>query len=145
MAVGGILGATIAPRVERRFGTGTVIAVTVAATIAATLGLALTRQPVIAVGLLAVVGAAGFAFNVVSVTYRQSVVPEHLQGRVSSAYRFATWGISPVGAGLGGLVAEAYGITTVFYGAAARLTVAGALTLPAITNRRLAQALDAAQ
>ena len=59
---------------------------------------------------------------------------------MSSAYRFATWGINPVGAGLGGVVASGYGITAVFYGAAAVLAVTGLLTLPALTDRRLAQA-----
>jgi MFS family permease len=144
VAVGGILGASLAPRAERAWGTGTVIALTVAATVAATVGLGLTEHPAIAVLLLALVGAAAFAFNVVSVTYRQSVVPDRLQGRVSSAYRFATWGINPVGAGLGGLVAAAFGLPAVFYGAAVLLAVIGVLTLPALSDRRLAGALDQA-
>lgn len=78
-------------------------------------------------------------------TYRQSVVPDRLQGRVSSAYRFATWGINPIGAGLGGVVANAFGITAVFYGAAAVLAVTALLTLPALTNRRLSRSRDAAR
>lgn len=68
VAVGGIIGANLAPRAERRLGTGTVIAVTVVVTVGATLGLAVTRQQVLAVGLLAAVGLAAFAFNVVSVS-----------------------------------------------------------------------------
>ena len=138
VAVGGIAGATLAPRLERRVGTGVVIAATVGATVAADAGLALTRRPVVAVALLAVVGAAAFAFNVVSVSYCQSVVPDGLQGRVSSTYRFATWGINPVGAALGGVLAHAAGIAAVFWAAAAVLALAGAGALPALTNARLA-------
>ena len=138
VAVGGVLGATAAPRLERRWGTGAVIAATVGATVAAEVGLALTHRPAVAAAMLAVVGAAAFAFNVVSVSYRQAVVPDGLQGRVSSTYRFATWGINPVGAALGGLVAAAAGITAVFWSAAAVLTVLGAMTLPALSSRRLA-------
>ena len=136
--MGGVLGATAAPRLERRWGTGAVIAATVGATVAAEVGLALTHRPAVAAAMLAVVGAAAFAFNVVSVSYRQAVVPDGLQGRVSSTYRFATWGINPVGAALGGLVAAAAGITAVFWSAAAVLTVLGVMTLPALNSRRLA-------
>jgi MFS family permease len=145
VAVGGVLGAAVAPRLEQRCGSGTVIALTVALTVAANVGLALTRQAAVAVALLALVGLAAVAFNVVSVTYRQSVVPDRLLGRVSGAYRFATWGINPVGAALGGVVAAAYGIPAVFYGAAAVLAAAGALTLPALTDRRLAASLAASE
>jgi MFS family permease len=137
VAVGGVLGATAAPRLERRIGTGAVIAATVAATVLADVGLALTRRPGVAVALLALVGAAAFTFNVVSVSYRQSVVPDGLQGRVSSTYRFATWGINPVGAGLGGVVAQAAGVPAVFWSAAAVLAIVGAGALPALTNGRL--------
>lgn len=138
VAVGGVLGAAGAPRVERRLGTGTVIAATVVATVLADVGLALTSDAVVAGVLLGVVGLAAFAFNVVSVSYRQSVVPDELQGRVSSAYRFATWGINPVGAALGGVVAAAAGLPAVFWGAAAVLALAGALTASQLTDRRLA-------
>lgn len=138
VAVGGIIGATAAPRLERRVGTGVVIAATVIATVAADVGLALTRRPAVAVGLLGVVGAAAFAFNVVSVSYRQAAVPEGLQGRISSAYRFATWGINPVGAVLGGVMAQGAGIAAVFWFAAAVLALTGLVALPAITNRSLA-------
>jgi MFS family permease len=137
VAVGGIIGATAAPRLERRLGTGVLIAVTVGATVAADVGLALTRRPAVAVALLAVMGAAAFAFNVVSVSFRQSVVPDGLQGRVSSTYRFATWGINPVGAALGGVIAQAAGIAAVFWFAAAVLTLIGLVALPALTNSRL--------
>ena len=144
VAVGGIVGATAAPRLERRLGTGVVIAVTVGATVLADVGLALTRHPGVAVGLLALVGAAAFAFNVVSVSYRQSVVPDGLQGRVSSTYRFATWGINPVGAGLGGVIAQAAGIPAVFWSAAAVLALVAVGVLPVLTNGRLAAGRAAA-
>ncbi len=144
LAVGGILGATFAPRLQRRLGTGTVIAITVVATVIADLGLAATRQPILALALLALVGAGAFAFNVVSVSYRQSVVPDRLQGRVNSTYRFATWGITPLGAGLGGLLAQAAGIPAVFWCAAVVLAMISLVTLPALTNARLADPVQAA-
>jgi predicted MFS family arabinose efflux permease len=118
-------------------GPGTVVLATVALTVAADVGLALTRSGPVAGVLLGVVGFAAFAFNVVSVSYRQSVVPDELQGRVSSAYRFATWGINPVGAAAGGFVAAGAGLPAVFWGAAAVLAVAGLMTARQLTTDRL--------
>ncbi|SDH11585.1 MFS transporter [Klenkia brasiliensis] len=138
VAVGGVLGAAAAPRAERWMGTGPLIVVTVALTVLADVGLALTRSAVVAGLLLGVVGVAAFAFNVVSSSYRQSVVPDLLQGRVSSAYRFATWGIAPVGAALGGVVAAGAGLPAVFWGAAAVLAVAGLATARELLPARLA-------
>ncbi|NDI46610.1 MFS transporter [Goekera deserti] len=139
VGAGGLLGAAAAPWLSRRLGDGVVIAGTVALTVVGTAGLALTRHLAAAVGFLAVIGAAAFAFNVVTVTYRQSVVPGALQGRVSSAYRFATWGITPLGAALGGLAAHTVGVVGVLAGAAVALAVVGLAVLPQLSNARLRQ------
>ena len=43
-------------------------------------------------------------WNVVTVSYRQRLIPDELLGRVNSIYRFFGWGMMPVGALLAGLV-----------------------------------------
>lgn len=48
------------------------------------------------------------------------------------------WRLNPLGAGLGGLVAQAFGIPAVFWAAGVVLALVGAVTLPALTNGRLA-------
>ena len=48
--------------------------------------------------------------NVVMVSLRQRVTPDRLLGRVNSAYRLVAWGTMPIGALLGGLVADAFGL-----------------------------------
>lgn len=50
------------------------------------------------------------AFNVVSMSYRQGVCPDHLLGRMNATFRFLSWGSLPVGSLLGGWVAEMIGI-----------------------------------
>ena len=51
---------------------------------------------------------AGLLWNVVTVSYRQRLIPDDLLGRVNSIYRFFGWGLMPVGALLaGGVVALA--------------------------------------
>ncbi len=137
VGVGGVIGARCAPWLNRTIGTGVTILMTVLLTVGATLVLAWIRQPVVAVLMLAVIGFAAFVFNVVSATYRQSAVPDALQGRVNSAYRFATWGIKPLGAAFGGLLAHEFGLPAVFLTASVVLTVIGLITLPQLTNERL--------
>jgi len=46
----------------------------------------------------------GTAWNVVTVSLRQSVIPDRLLGRVNSVYRFLAWGSIPIGAAIGGVV-----------------------------------------
>jgi MFS family permease len=130
--------AAAAPWLRRRLGLGRVIAGTVALSVVAYLLLALTTTPWVAVVLLGLVGFAAFAFNVVSASYRGEAVPDPLRGRVYSAYRFATWGVTPIGAALGGVVGAAFGLPAVFASTAVVLAVIGVVTLPSLTNARLA-------
>jgi MFS family permease len=47
--------------------------------------------------------------NVVTVSYRQRTVPQHLLGRVTSAYRLIAFGCLPVGSALAGVVGSHFG------------------------------------
>ena len=47
---------------------------------------------------------AAILWNVVTVSYRQRVIPDHLLGRVNSIYRFFGWGMMPLGALAGGWI-----------------------------------------
>lgn len=58
----------------------------------------------------AIHGISGPAFNVASVSLRQRVVPDRLQGRVSATIRFVGWGILPLSALAGGLLGERLGL-----------------------------------
>ena len=41
----------------------------------------------------------GSLWNVITVSLRQAIIPDHLLGRVNSVYRFLGWGMMPIGAG----------------------------------------------
>jgi MFS family permease len=59
----------------------------------------------------AVESMAGTLWNVITVSLRQRLIPDHLLGRVNSGYRFFAWGMMPIGAALGGVtvvVLDAY-------------------------------------
>jgi hypothetical protein len=53
-------------------------------------------------------------WNVITVSLRQRIVPDHLLGRLNSAYRLFAWGTQPLGALLGGVVGELAGLPAVF-------------------------------
>lgn len=68
--------------------------------------LGLFASPAMAATSLFLEAAGGMLWNVVTVSYRQRLIPEDLLGRVNSVYRFFGWGAMPLGAmGAGALVA----------------------------------------
>lgn len=60
-------------------------------------------------------GAYAFVWGTVSNTIRQRAVPTEFQGRVGSVYMVCVFGGSVVGQALGGVLAEAWGITAPFW------------------------------
>lgn len=113
-AAGSVVGALAAERVERWLGRMGALRWSTL-TFAALVGLpALTADPYL-VGAGFFVGGTGIAvWNVVTVSLRQRVTPDHLLGRLNSAYRLLAWGTLPLGALAGGLIAQFLGLTAVF-------------------------------
>ena len=109
-AVGSVLGGLLNPRVTRRLGQvpSLVIAMGAVSVIYVGIGLA-PNAPVLAV-LEVCNGFMVTMWNIVTVTLRQRIVPNEMLGRVTSAYRMIGWGLMPVGAVAGGLVAHLAGL-----------------------------------
>lgn len=63
-------------------------------------------------GTLAVHGANLAIFNVNSLTLRQTVTPDRLLGRMNASYRLVLYATVPLGALLGGALAQAIGLRT---------------------------------
>jgi len=62
-----------------------------------------TAQDVLLVSAGMFVGSfSAVTYNVVQVSYRQSVTPLHLLGRMNASIRWVIWGSIPLGALLGG-------------------------------------------
>jgi MFS family permease len=102
-ALGGIVGGALASKVSQRLGSGTCLAMVLltSAVTAAVIGLA-AEWPVVIV-MFTIESLVGILWNVITVSLRQTIIPEHLLGRVNSVYRFFAWGMMPLGAALGGL------------------------------------------
>lgn len=103
-AVGGVIGGWSAARLARTFGDGPSlwIAVAVNGTMTVVAGL-VSEWPIVWV-TFAVSTVFAVLWNVITVSFRQTVIPDELLGRVNSVYRLFGWGMIPIGAIVGGLI-----------------------------------------
>jgi predicted MFS family arabinose efflux permease len=117
LALGAVAGSLLADRLQSRFGE---VPTMIGALIASVL---LMLVPVLwpngwavaaAFGLIGLTNTAG---NVLTQSLRQRLVPGMLLGRVGGAGRTLAYGLMPLGAVLGGVVAERFGLAATFYAA----------------------------
>ncbi|MCP2254881.1 putative arabinose efflux permease, MFS family [Prauserella aidingensis] len=114
IAAGSLLGSVLAERVERLLGRTRTLWVSYSATVLIVAAPALTTNAY-AIGAAFFLGGAGMLVaNVVTVSLRQRITPDRLLGRVTSAHRLVAWGTKPLGAALGGVVGELFGLRSVF-------------------------------
>ncbi len=50
-------------------------------------------------------------YNVAQVSYRQTLCPDHLLGRMNASVRFLVWGVLPIGSLLGGVAGQWLGVS----------------------------------
>lgn len=112
--VGGLLGGLGAPPIAAKLGRIATIVLSSAITSAATLGMGLTRNVWVGAVLFGLVALAISVFNVLVISLRQALIPERLFGRVQGAYRTLVWGLIPLGALIGGLLAGLTSVPTTF-------------------------------
>ena len=138
-AVGGVAGALAAAPVARRIGTGRTIAVGALlftlpmATLALAGGSRLSAAAVLA-GVEAVSGFGVMLFDVNLNAVQAVVTPDAARGRVVGAFTTINYGIRPVGAVVGGLLADLVGVrpTLVIGGVGGALAVLWLLRTPLV-------------
>jgi MFS family permease len=103
-AVGGVIGSFAGSRVIKSLGQGGTLLFAVVSIAGSTAISGLTSSFWLfwAMGLIG--AGTGTLWNVVTVSLRQSLIPDRILGRVNSVYRFIGWGMIPVGSLLGGIV-----------------------------------------
>ncbi|MFE3414900.1 hypothetical protein ACFXMT_43290 [Streptomyces mirabilis] len=69
--------------------------------------------------MLALCGFVITLSTVVTTSLRQQIIPGQLLGRVNSVFRMLRWGLMPIGALVGGVVAQELGLRAPFLIAAA--------------------------
>lgn len=112
-AVGGLIGGLVGGPLFRRYGTARVTWLAIAVTSPFGLLLPMTqadwRASFFVITSIAL-SLGAILYNVGQLTYRQTVTPAHMLGRVNATMRFVMWGTMPLGALLGGLVAQRIGV-----------------------------------
>jgi MFS family permease len=144
VSVGGassLLGALFAERVQSRFGVGRALIGAAWLTAASMLLVPLARGPVLVCAAFLIASQLGdMAWPVYMITetsLMQSITPDHLLGRVSSAVHLLFQGAVPLGAVAGGALAEIIGIrATMFAGSFLYLLVTLWFTFSAVRNVR---------
>ncbi|MFD9939169.1 MFS transporter [Nonomuraea sp. NPDC059023] len=114
IAAGSLVGSLIGAWLERRLGRTRTLFVALPAG-AVLIGVpAVTTSPYL-VGVGFFVGGIGIVVaNVVMVSLRQRITPDAMLGRVNSCYRLIAWGTMPLGALMGGLLAQQIGLRPLF-------------------------------
>jgi MFS family permease len=126
-AAGGLIGTVIVKRLVARFGASLLLRAGLIIECATHVSLALTRRPWVAALTLVVFGMHGGVWNVVTVTLRQTAVPEQLRGRVNSVYYAFSMGGFALGSVAGGLLARGFGLAAPFWVAAVAVAVVAML------------------
>lgn len=114
-AAGGILGAAVFSRLERRFSYTAMLRTGLVVESATHFLLGATTSWAVAAAVLFGFGIHEATWGSLSSTIRLRAVPDGLLGRVNSIYLLAVFGPLSLGALLGGWIAELYGLQAVFW------------------------------
>jgi MFS family permease len=127
-SVGGVIGGVLSGPLSRRIGSARIIWVSMLV-----FGLPQLVLPLAYPGWRVVLFPIGFAFtafssvvyNVAQVSYRQTVCPPELLGRMNAATRWIVWGTLPLGGLIGGALGTAMGVRPTIWVAYAGSWAAG--------------------
>ena len=128
--IGAILGAIIAPPLQKRLSFGQAIIITSWLFGLLTLLYIFAPNPLVLGIITALLFVGGPIYNVVSVSYRLVLIPDQLQGRVNSAFRLIAFCGQPLGLAVTGVLLQTINaIPTVLIMAIGQLVLAVMVTL----------------
>ena len=114
-AVGGLIGTLAYGWITRRVSLGNLMRIGLVFETFTMLALALTTTAWVAMVIFFAFGAHAFIWGTTSLTVRQRTVPTELQGRVGSVNLVGVFGGLVIGSGIGGLLAQHWGVTAPFW------------------------------
>jgi MFS family permease len=115
LALGGLAGTLLYGQITRHVSLGNLMRIGLIIETLTHLALALTTVAWVALAIFFVFGAHAFVWGTTSITVRQRAVPNHLQGRVNSVNTVGVFGGLVIGSGIGGLLAQHFGVTAPFW------------------------------
>jgi predicted MFS family arabinose efflux permease len=114
-AAGGLLGTVAYGWITRHVSLADLMRIGLIIETLTHLGLAVTREPIVAMAIFFAFGLHAFVWGTTSITIRQRAVPNDLQGRVGSVNSVGTYAGLVVGSGIGGVLAQRFGVTAPFW------------------------------
>ncbi len=151
-ALGGVAASFTASRVSRTIGPGASLFLTLLGSGATLVFTGLTSSWIVVWVMFFIASFLAVLWNVITVSLRQTIIPDALLGRVNSVYRFFAWGMMPLGMVAGGtMVALVEAIWSRDLALRMPFLVGGAvyallfvIALPVLNTRQIEQAkLDA--
>jgi MFS family permease len=143
-AVGSVLGSFLGPRITAAVGPGSALVAAIALGGFGEAAIGLMSNPIPVAALSWITGLFFTVWNIITVSLRQSIIPDELLGRVNSVYRFLGWGSIPLGALAGGWIARAFGLRAPYLAAAVITTVCLLVGAPRLTTAKIKAAKAAA-
>ncbi|MEY4032275.1 MAG: hypothetical protein RL573_1187 [Actinomycetota bacterium] len=131
---GAIIGGLLGDRIAKRLGVSASIISAYVIFVVADVIRAAWPSVILFAAMSVLVALAGTVWNVVTVSYRQRVIPAELFGRVNSAYRFIGTGSIGIGALVGGQVAHYAGLRAPYFLGSAVTLVALVWGLPTLRS-----------
>jgi MFS family permease len=130
-SIAGVVGlgsAIVAPWFQRTFQVGRVIVTSVSIW---AIGMLVMPSSGSIYGLAlgwAIVTAVGGVYDVVATSFRLALIPDEMQGRVNSVFRFVAFGIRPVTLAIGGFMIAALGARETLWVLASGMVLAALIT-----------------
>ena len=121
--VGAMAGGILTPVLTRRLGRGVMLTGGAVLSAVTMMLMGIVGNVFLACALFALGAAGVMVWNVLTMSLRQSLIPEEMFGRVQGAYRTLVWGGIALGSLIGGVVAHAVGVAGVFVVSGAGLLV----------------------
>ncbi len=103
-AIGGLAATFFASKISDRLGSGPSLYLTLIFGSVTSLVTGLASHWSIAWVMFIIGTFTAVLWNVITVSLRQTIIPDRLLGRVNSVYRFFAWGMMPIGLLIGGLL-----------------------------------------
>jgi predicted MFS family arabinose efflux permease len=141
-AVGGVVGMFAYGWLERHMNLATLMRVCLTLEVLTHAAFALTTTGWLAIAIMFEFGLYAFVWATLSNTVRLRAVPKEFQGRVASISMICVFGGLIVGQGIGGVIAESWGLVAPWWFACAGAGVTLLLVWKSLGNVAHAQATD---
>lgn len=151
-AIGGILGSVTAEKITVRLGNGPTLFSTIVGGAVTSAVIGFTSELWVVFAMFLVGSVTAVLWNVITVSLRQTIIPDHLLGRVNSVYRMFGWGMMPIGSLAGGalvtigeaIVSRTFGLRLPFFVAAGAHVLLLVYAVPRLNSTRIRDALQGA-